>query len=372
MNKNGLFYKGYGIFVIFGVIFLAFAARLLWQPLSPFVLAWLVSLPTRRLAKRISSRGKISFCAAATVCLLIEIAVTCALVGVGLYLLSKEVISLYGRLLSEPEYISELLCGVRNKLSSIGGEGGEDLAQRLGLSDVLPELESIISNAIFDAISSLGGLFTRSAVGVASALPSLFIFFVAFFTSCFYLCRDKGEISEFFMSLLPPRLREGVPSLRESAAGVIGKYLTASLTLCGITFFIVVVGLLCINCRYALLISLVIALIDFLPLLGAPVILLPWSIVCFVISDVKRGVALLIICIVVYVVRQIAEPRLIGKQMGLHPLAALSSVYIGAKTWGVAGLFLAPLVAVALKGALSLKTVENKGKITIFNTSKSL
>ena len=66
------------------------------------------------------------------------------------------------------------------------------------------------------------------------------------------------------------------------------------------------------------------------------------------------GVSVLVIWAVSALVRQIAEPKIIGKNIGLHPLAALISVYVGAKIFGVAGLFFAPIVAVGIKAAISL------------------
>ena len=105
---------------------------------------------------------------------------------------------------------------------------------------------------------------------------------------------------------------------------------------------------------------MVIAVIDMLPLLGSGIVLLPWALVCFLGGDVKVGIALLVIWIIATVAHQLAEPKLLGKHIGLHPLATLMSVYIGAELFGFVGLIAGPLVAVAIKSILQTKRFNER------------
>ena len=79
--------------------------------------------------------------------------------------------------------------------------------------------------------------------------------------------------------------------------------------------------------------------------LGTGTVLLPWAAFCFAAGDTKSGVGLLIVYAVITVVRQILEPRIVGKYIGLPPLASLASMYIGLKLIGFWGLFLFPVGA---------------------------
>ena len=115
-----------------------------------------------------------------------------------------------------------------------------------------------------------------------------------------------------------------------------------------ITFIELLIGLFILRIDYALLLSAVIALLDMLPIIGTGTVLVPWSIYEFISGDLYIGVGLLILYLIITVFRNIIEPRIIGKQMGLHPLIALISVFIGLKLMGFIGIFLLPLTVMLL------------------------
>lgn len=345
------------------IIALALSWKSLWTALLPFFLAWVVSLLIRRLALNFSRKTRLPFKACAIICLVLTITILFFLLKIGFSLLFDEILALYGRLIQDPQLILDFLDSVSNKLRSAGGIFSvfEKLSENQAFLSIAEGLEMFFSDAISRAISSLGEKISGAAMDVASKIPGFLLFFIVFFTSCFYFCCDDGKISGFFVSLLPREAQDSLPRLKKGVKDVVWGYVKATLLLCGITFFVLLVGLLCIGCRYAVLLSILIALIDMLPILGAGVILLPWSLICFLGSDIKTGIALLVIFVIVTVIRQVAEPRLLGKSIGLHPLASLAAVYIGAELFGFIGIVAGPLVAVGIKAILPIFMGE-KGK----------
>jgi predicted PurR-regulated permease PerM len=95
-----------------------------------------------------------------------------------------------------------------------------------------------------------------------------------------------------------------------------------------------------------------IALIDILPVLGVGTVLIPWSVTCFLLKDTRLGIGLLTIYGVVWVVRQIIEPKIIGRSVGIPPLLALAVMYTGYSLTGVGGLFLFPIAVTVAKSVL--------------------
>jgi predicted PurR-regulated permease PerM len=75
----------------------------------------------------------------------------------------------------------------------------------------------------------------------------------------------------------------------------------------------------------------------------------PWSIVSFVIGNQRLGIGLLILFTIIYIVRQIIEPRIVSSQMNVHPLVAIISMYAGLKIAGVGGMIVAPFLAFGAK-----------------------
>jgi predicted PurR-regulated permease PerM len=104
--------------------------------------------------------------------------------------------------------------------------------------------------------------------------------------------------------------------------------------------------------RYAFLVAFIISLLDLLPALGAIAVLAPWSALSFASGNVRVGAGLLILAGVVTLTRQIAEPKIVGKSLGLHPLVALFAMYAGLKLFGAAGLVLGPCAAIVVRSAL--------------------
>ena len=115
-----------------------------------------------------------------------------------------------------------------------------------------------------------------------------------------------------------------------------------------ITFSELFSALLVMGYRYAFLIALGTAVIDILPVLGTGTVLIPWAVITLLAGDTVRGVALLCVYAGMTVVRQVLEPRIVGKYIGLPPLAALACMYLGLRLFGVPGLVLFPVVGMVI------------------------
>lgn len=179
----------------------------------------------------------------------------------------------------------------------------------------------------------------------------MLVFLVVLFLSCYYFSADDGRLWAGCTSLLPARLRQKLPGLRGSMSRFCKGYLRAYLILGLITFGEMFLGLSILGVPYTFLLALVIAVVDFLPVFGTGTVLIPWAVVALVTHDMRQGLGLLILYGVSVIVRQIAEPRLIGKSLGLHPMLSLTVMYAGLCLFGLPGMLISPLVAVLIKAA---------------------
>lgn len=150
------------------------------------------------------------------------------------------------------------------------------------------------------------------------------------------------------------RLRPMADTFRRLKNALFG-WLKAQLKLSGIAWIILTLGLILLRVPYAVLWSSLITLLDAFPVLGTGTVLLPWSLVCFSQGETPRAIGLLAVYAVITLSRSILEPRLVGKQLGLDPLVTLFSLYAGYKLWGLGGMILAPILAVATVQLLSVK-----------------
>ena len=109
------------------------------------------------------------------------------------------------------------------------------------------------------------------------------------------------------------------------------------------------IGLSIINVRYALLIAVIIGIIDALPVFGSGFIIWPWCIYNLIIGNYGMTIGLIILYVVLLITRQFLEPKIIGKQIGIHPLVTLMSIYIGIKIFGVFGFIIGPCIIIIIK-----------------------
>lgn len=181
----------------------------------------------------------------------------------------------------------------------------------------------------------------RLASGVLTALPDS------------ALGLGTGLIASYMISAQLPRWRTRLAghipkleALRGMKTAVTG-WLKAQVTLSCVTWAGLTAGFLLLRVRHAPLWAAAVAAVDAFPILGTGTVLVPWSLVSFLQADTGRAFGLLSLYAAVTVIRTTLEPRLIGRQLGLDPLLTLAALYGGYRLWGLMGMILAPLLAVA-------------------------
>ena len=197
------------------------------------------------------------------------------------------------------------------------------------------------SNLLDQAVSRV----PQVATGLLSALSQgAFVTFTAIL-SAYMISARLPKLKQFIQEKLPQfqpdRIRNSVKGLRHAMLG----WLSAQGKLMGLTFLLLCGGFFLLNTGNVLLLAALVTLVDAFPILGTGTVLIPWSIVCLLQGDTARGIGLLAVYAVVWLVRSILEPRLVGKELGLDPLVTLFSVYAGLRLLGIGGMVIAPFAA---------------------------
>ena len=173
-----------------------------------------------------------------------------------------------------------------------------------------------------------------------------------------------GILSAFLISARLPKLRTGLQSrlpkswnekykpalLRVRRS--LGGWLKAQLKLSAVTWGIVTVGFLLLRIPHAPAWAALVAVVDAIPILGTGTVLVPWAAVCLLQKESLRAIGLLCTYGVAAITRTVLEPRLVGRQLGLDPLATLAALYVGYRFWGFGGLLLTPILASAAKSLI--------------------
>ena len=329
--------------ILLGIAYLG--VRYLLPILLPFILAWGLALLLRPLNARLRARSGLPY----RVCAVLTLSLSILGVFGLLYLLGSrlaaEVRGAVGALSRGDVPFLDRLVG----LFSSGGETGGEL-NTLVLSLIDRAVEALLS-----ALPSLVGGFVLS-------LPSALLFLLVSVVAAFYFSLDLARVHAAIRRLLPPGASEALEALRADAFRLGLGYIRSYLILAGIILLVMLVGLTVLGVRYALLLSIVLAAVDILPVLGIGVILVPWAIVTMAFGDTALGIGLLILFGTAEILRQVIEPRLLGAALGVHPLLSLFSLYLGAKLFGIFGLILGPVIAVLLRVGFSRLSAPQKTK----------
>lgn len=194
---------------------------------------------------------------------------------------------------------------------------------------------------------------------VISRTSTFFLNFLTFFLSLYFMISDYNNIKSFIKNHMDKRMLDTISLLKNSTLFAVGGYIKTQFILAFIAFVFMFIAFIFYGQEYALILALILALVDLLPLVGTIAVLLPWGIFEWIIGDPSKGVFLVILGIGFFLFRRVTEPKIMGTQTGLHPLLALIGIYVGIEVSGLWGALLGPLVMVILISVIRSGILKN-------------
>ena len=342
MNREKI--RGYAdlVVLIIGVILLLYLFfKHVFIYLVPFLIGWCFAFAVRPLAARVAPRLRIK---PRVVRLLLTVAVCIAILGAlvgGVWLLSREVWEILSGIGTGDSALGEVLAGLSDSGRFFGRLFGE-------LGDYIVDAVYRVVTAM---LSGLGSLLS----GAVALVPRILFFILVTVIASAYFALGLEDVNGAVRRLLPSALVERLAALKDGVLGAFLQYLRSYLLLLVITFFEMLVGLFLVRAPYPLVMAIVIAALDLLPVIGVGFVLIPWGAWALFAGHTPFGVGLLVLFAFHTVLRQIIEPRIVGQSLGVHPLLTLFFIYVGYSVFGIVGLLLVPmftvLVRVLLRGS---------------------
>lgn len=345
------------------IAFLAVCAALVWavfkaagSVLLPFVLAFLIaallSLPIGWLTEKLHLKRSVI---AVTVVLLFYALVVCLIYFVGsrlLYLIYdtlNEMSAFFSEdVLPVMQNLLERVGKVLNVFSPAAGDHPKDMEPEEALQKVGEVLSKLSESAVMGVskvAASIPGFFMQTLIAVIATV----------FTEL-----EFPSIMDFLRRQIPEKYKKRMEEGKNYVTGTLAKCILSYCLIFGMTFLELWIGLALLGIDGAVVIAFIIAVLDILPVLGTGTVLLPWSVIGFVIGNLKIGVGILSLYLVITIVRNIVEPKLVGRQMGLSPVVMLPCMLVGLKLFGIIGLFGVPF------GVAFIKGLNDQGVIHVF------
>lgn len=301
----------------------------------PFTIGWFLSFIAKPVVTWLEKRLKIvkKFGSAITIVLVLAIAVGLIyLVISGLWGEIKELMDKF------PTLYAELDAG----LEKIGERGAEVFALlpesiRNGWSTMMDNLDT----AVGDLVGKISEPTVEAAGNVAKSIPSIFVGVIVTFVAAYFFTAQKEEVLYWTKKVMPDPVVNRMTMVMDNLKYAIGGYFKAQFKIMGVVFMILLVGFMLLKLRFAFLIALLTAMLDFLPFFGTGTVMWPWMLYKAMVGDYRMLISLAIIYAATQITRQTIQPKLVGDSMGLNPIYTLFLLYAGYKVGGIIAMIFA-------------------------------
>lgn len=340
-------------FAVLGAI-VYFTFKTLFIYIFPFFIGLVVSMIVQKPATTLHKRTKIP----KSICMVSLVIVVYILVMLLVFLAGY---GIYNWLWSIGQTIPQILPKLTEAATLLSNRLSDFVETVPGsLRDALMALPTTAVGAAGEQIT---GLITSLAASIVSGIPSVILGVIITVIASAYIAKDYTKVVTFLGDQLPPRVWELALASKQILFRNIFRMLRGYALLMLITFAELCLTFLILGYgKNAITIAAVIAVIDILPILGTGTVLIPWGVIELIFGNFLHGGVILAAYLIITIVRNTLEPKIIGQQVGVHPLLMLFVLFIGLKLFGILGMFgLVLLVVICAE-------LQHSGKIRIWIT----
>ena len=318
----------------------------------PFLIAFLISLMIEPAIKHLMKKTKMSRKMSSIIIFLIVFSIIIGSVIWGTITLVSESTNLLQAL---NLYIDKAYTQIQDVI-------GKMSITKISVSNNVLNLMQDTSKELLVKVSKWLTSFLTKLIDIITSIPTIGIYMVITILSLYFICTDRIYILDFMEQHMPKKWVQKIGIHIREITRNLGGYLKAQMILILVSFVISVIGLYIfkfvgMNVKYPLLIALAIGFVDALPILGSGSVMVPWAIISALNGDLRLGVSILILWIIMSLVRQFLEPKIVSGKIGIHPIFTLIAMYTGFKVLGVMGMLVGPIVLIIIKSVLG--NIEN-------------
>lgn len=310
----------------------------------PFLVAFIISLMIEPAIKYIMKRTKLSRRSSSIIIfIIVSILILGSLTWLIITLFSESSSLLQGL----NDYFDKAYIQFQNLIDNFD-------FNKIHLSD---EVLGVIQNSTGDLLENASNWLRNALTGlidVVTSIPSIAICIGITVVALYFICVDKIYILDQIEHHVPKLWVKKIGNHLRDLIKTLGGYLKAEATLILVSFIISLIGLYVLefagfNIKYPLLMALFIGFVDALPILGSGTVMIPWAILCAINGDFNLGIAIIVLLIIMSIARQLLEPKLVSKNIGVHPIFTLIAMYTGFKVIGIMGLLIGPIILIIFK-----------------------
>lgn len=328
-------------FMTLTLLYIAFKLSIFY---IPFLIAFIISLIIEPLIKKIMKYTNLTRKTSAIITLIIVFFVIIGLLVWGATSAFTEA--------------NNILVDLNGNMEAVGEEL-QEIISKIKFNNIrLPEqIKDIFNNSLSGIVEGGKNILQQSLtkiIDIVTHIPKIMIYIGITILATYFVCTDKMYILDQMEHHLPRNWVNKFGIKLRKVISSLGGYLKAQMILILISFSILVIGLLTLsmmgmNVEYPLIMAMIIGFVDALPILGAGSVMIPWAVISAFDGNIKLAISLIVLYVIIIIVKQLIEPRIISNHIGIHPIFTLIAMYTGFKILGLIGMFVGPVILIILK-----------------------
>ncbi len=310
----------------------------------PFLIAGILAIMIEPIIKFCMNKLKMSRRVSSIIIVTITVILFCLAIFYGGMAIVKEVLRL----------TSNITPTITNIIEEVKTFIGNLLENNEMVSD---EVVTTIENSVTEFIGSVGRWIVNWATGLMKyilSIPTMLINVIITILALIFFTKDRIYVIDLMEYHLPKSWIKKIKTVSKEFFGTLGGYIKVYAKIMFITFvelFLAfnIYNVIGFKIEYPLLLAIVISIVDILPILGVGTVLNPWALWLLCTGEYGFALAVFLTYVIIFIIRQFLEPKLVSKQFGIHPIVTLFAMYAGFRVSGVFGLILGPIVLMILK-----------------------
>lgn len=326
------------------VIILTIMVGFFILPVSvPLLAAFITALLLEPLAKVLQKRTQMKHQLSVTIIFILFV----AFIGISSFFLTTKVITEAVNFVQNvPDYVNEVnKAWLKYEKDLI--HASEELPDYIVI-EISTQIQKTFDRIKNDVASSIN---IQSVTKIMKEIPNYLVSFLVYLIALFLFLLDLPRLRVRFYNHLTEKTADKVNFMSSRLSYVVFGFLKAQFLVSVLIFISSLIGLLLIKPEVALVMSIIIWVIDFIPIIGSIVILGPWALFHLITGDITLGTQLSVLAAVLLIIRRTVEPKVMGSHIGLSPLSTLVAMYLGLKLFGILGFIIGPLLLIAFNSA---------------------
>ena len=324
MDKLAIF------FVLYTFVFIIFFGTIVYT--LPFVFAFILASFLKKPTRYLMIKFKIKNTTASLFTTSIFFTVIVTLLSLVITTLTSESIQLGRNIQLYITLNKEILLNFFNSLQIYYKNLDPSI-----ISNIESNLTNYITKTITISMSASTKILSQT-LGLVSTIPYTLMVLLFTLLTTYFFTKELSSLNRKTFNIIPAKSEDRIHYIFDESKKMLKNYLLSYLLIITITFFETLIVFLVFKVKYAVTLSILCGILDLLPIFGIGAIYLPIIIIFLISRNIIAALGLLISYIIITIIRQVIEPKIVSQSLGLHPVAVLAAIFIGLKVNGIIGI----------------------------------